>query len=929
MVKTRSVPLILVLLFIFQLINTAWAAPAYQDTTQTDKARALLETLSPEERVGQLFLVTFTGMKVESDTQIYDLIVNHHVGGVILLSDNDNFTFGEDAIDQILLMNRQLQLTRWSSSQAQQVNSATGEVITPKFIPLFVGASQEGDGYPYDHIINGVTVLPNEMALGATWNSGLAEQTGSILGKELAALGINLLLGPSLDVLETPQPEGSIDLGTRTFGGDPFWVGEMGSAFVSGVHEGSRGKMAVIAKHFPGNGGSDRPPEEEVATVRKSLEQLKNFDLAPFFAVTGNAASPQATVDGLLASHIRYQGFQENIRATTRPVSFDQQAFSLLLSLPALSTWRENGGVMVSDSLGSKAVRRFYELTNPTQPFDPRRVALNAFLAGNDQLYLGNIQAGDDPDSYTSTVRTLEFFAQKYREDSAFAARVDESVLRVLTLKYRLYPTFNLAQVLPLLDGAEEVGQPSQVTFEVAQQAATLISPTLAELNDAMPDPPDRTDRIVFITDVRTAAQCSQCPQQEVLAVDAMQQAVIRLYGPQASSQVNPASLSSYSFENLNQMLDDPQEETEVEKDLTRAHWIIFGMLNETNEIPASQALRRFLSERPDLFRQKRLIAFAFNAPYYLDATNISKITAYYGLYSKAPPFIDVAARLLFRELSPTGDLPVSVPGIGYDLISATSPDSTQIIPLFLDLPVEGQPNATTPQPTPTQQFRIGNLIPVKTGVILDHNGHPVPDGTPVQFIISVGGVQTAASQLETTSDGVAHTTVQVTSPGTWEVRAESEPAKQSDLLRFDIPPEDGGTQTVTASPSPTETLQPTLSPTPVPVVTEVSEPPRDTRPNLVDWFVAIFVAVILGMSSYRLSALVGQVRWGVRGGFLALIGGLLFYSYLALGLPGSEFLIEKLAGWGVILVTLIGSGLGILAAWGWRMAYLNHKAAN
>jgi len=108
---------------------------------------------------------------------------------------------------------------------------------------------------------------------------------GRCSGQELSALGINFLLGPSLDVLDLPKIEITSNLGTRTFGGDPFWVGEMGRAYIRGVHQGSNGKLAVAAKHFPGYGGSDRLPEEEVATVRKSLDELKSFDLAPFFAL--------------------------------------------------------------------------------------------------------------------------------------------------------------------------------------------------------------------------------------------------------------------------------------------------------------------------------------------------------------------------------------------------------------------------------------------------------------------------------------------------------------------------------------------------------------------------------------------------------------------------------------------------------------------
>jgi beta-N-acetylhexosaminidase len=88
---------------------------------------------------------------------------------------------------------------------------------------------------------------------------GFCRRVGEVRGRELSALGFNLFIGPSLDVLESPSLAGG-DLGTRVFGGDPFWVGEMGRAYVTGLHTGSDGGMLVIAKHFPGVGGADRLP---------------------------------------------------------------------------------------------------------------------------------------------------------------------------------------------------------------------------------------------------------------------------------------------------------------------------------------------------------------------------------------------------------------------------------------------------------------------------------------------------------------------------------------------------------------------------------------------------------------------------------------------------------------------------------------------
>ena len=249
-------------------------------------------------------------------------------------------------------------------------------------------------------------------------------------------------------------------------------------------------------------------PEEEVSTIRKSLEELKSFDLAPFFAVTGQASLKEEMTDGLLSSHIRYQGLQGSIRATTRPVSFDPQALSLLISLPALNTWRESGGLMVSDDLGSLAVRRFYDLTSQT--FDARRVALNAFLSGNDLLYIGDFTSALETDPLLATYHTLEFFSQKYREDSAFAQRVDELVKRILRHKYNLYEKFTLFNALPYANDLDEETT-SATIFDVARQAATLVSPMPEDLDENTPDPPNQNDRIVFITDTRTSKLCSQC----------------------------------------------------------------------------------------------------------------------------------------------------------------------------------------------------------------------------------------------------------------------------------------------------------------------------------------------------------------------------------------------------------------------------------
>ena len=880
-----------------------------------EKARALMQQMTPEEKVGQLFLVTFNGADASPGTDIYDLINNYYVGGVVMLAANDNFIDDSQTVNNAISLTRQLQNARRDASRQNRANPVTGETYLPAYVPMFIGISQEGDGYPYDQILQGVTSLPNQMALGATWNPDLAKQVGDVLGKELSSIGVNLLLGPSLDVLETPHTETSSDLGTRTFGGDPFWVGRLGQAYIEGVHIGSNQRVAIVATHFPGHGGSDRLPEEEVATVRKSLDQLLSFELTPFINVTGQAPSTESTADGLLTAHIRYQGFQGNIRSTTRPVSFDPEALKLLLDLPDFNKWRQTGGLMVTDDLGGRAVRGFYDLTSQT--FDMvHRVALNAFLAGNDLLYIGDFSSGD-LDSITSAKRTLEFFAQKYRDDLAFAQRVDESVLRILTLKYRLYGDFILDNVLVPTSPNPPIGKSNQVTFEVARKAATLISPTQTELDDTLPDPPNENDRIVFITDTRTGKQCSQCPETPLLDKRALEQSVLRLYGPQAGGQVTTANVISYSLDDLQKMLDSPRNSTSIERSLSRASWIIFSMLDSSIRLPSFPTLSRFLAERPDLFQKKHLIVFSFNAPYFLDATNVSKLTAYYGLYSKGQQFVDTAAYLLFQELRPSGASPVSIPGISYDLNIALFPDPNEVITVEIDQAISTSPLINgTPEPTPPPVFKIGDVIPFRTGVIVDQNGHAVPDGTPVEFDFTLSGQNAPTRQVQSTKDGIAHTSYTVTNSGTLDVQAVSEPAK-SDVLKLEIPGPGEGTL------SPTETATPNFTPTATATapltISAIAPFVPPAKPEIGDWVMALLLTSGISWLAFKFMSNTSGSRWGVRSGLLVLVGGLAAYCYLALQLPGSQSMLKDSVPQGVLLATIFGAIIGLIIAWFWR----------
>ena len=936
----------------------------------------LMTRMSPTERVGQLFLVTFIGDNVGPDSDIARLIYEYRVGGVMLLASNRNSTNGEDIPRQVAELTKGLQQQALLASQVltQEIPSAEGSPITVTqvvthsgaFIPLFISVDHEGDGFPFTHIRSGLTQVPSNMALGATWDPAYAEAVGRIVGQELNALGVNMLLGPPLDVLSNPRPGLPGDMGTRAFGGDPYWVGKMGQAYVRGVHGGSGGRVVAVAKHFPGLGASDRHPDEEVATIQKSLQELRQIELAPFFAVTRLVPDdPEATADALMTSHIRYRGFQGNIRQLTRPISFDAQGLQALMALPEFAAWRQAGGVLLTDALGVPAVRKYYD--PQLREFPHKRIAQEAFLAGNDLLVLSQFALTDDWSLQLANIEsTLRFFREKYTSDALFRARVDEAVARILQLKRRLYPEFTFELAAADADrAAESVGQGEEAIASIAQAALTLIYPGLEELADRLPSPPLREEEMILFVDTREVRDCADCPPEVLLPLDSLQRRILELYGPEGSGQVDPDHIHSFTFAQLKAYLSSGEPVPELEERLTGADWIIFAMLDmDSQNYPDSDAVRAFLRLRPEMLRARKIVVLAYNSPCYLDTTEISKLTAYYGVYSKVPAFVEASVRALFQEFAPPGAPPVTVQGINYNLITRTEPDPRQVISVMVtNLPTAGE------EVPSSIGVKVGDTLQLRTGFILDRNGHPVPDGTPVIFRLFYPAESLELPRQETTTvNGAAETSITLEREGRLEITASSPPALQSVTLVVTIQgdqpatiatvvppptptptstptptPTDTPTPTPTSSPTPTHTptSTPTETPTPTPTSTAspTAIPPTPTTTPVPWWEEKRGVDgldLLLGVGgivmalglAWVVQSLMGEnLLFRLRAFLLCLIGGLIAYNLYGLEAPGTNWLQRILQRWAVLLASFIGATLplGYLGWRWWRRGVVGH----
>ena len=100
------------------------------------------------------------------------------------------------------------------------------------------------------------TVFPAPINLAATWDTGLAEQTGSAIAAEARATGVGMILAPVLDLAREPR-WGRVE---EDFGEDPYLTGQFGLAYVRGA-QGERldtdHSVVTEPKHFAAHGSPE------------------------------------------------------------------------------------------------------------------------------------------------------------------------------------------------------------------------------------------------------------------------------------------------------------------------------------------------------------------------------------------------------------------------------------------------------------------------------------------------------------------------------------------------------------------------------------------------------------------------------------------------------------------------------------------------
>ena len=296
---------------------------AEQERLAAEQARekrlqTLLDSMTLEEKVGQLFFV-----RCPTENTVED-ISTYHLGGYLLFGrdykDGDSWLTWEQFIQKI---------------ESYQDAAA---------IPLFIGSDEEGGTVTRASRNPNLFSEPFKSPQKLNYIGGIEEilRDTDTRSRELRALGINVNFAPVCDVSTDPKDF----IYDRTLGQDANMTADYVRLVVPAMTEG--GTLPVL-KHFPGY-GNNVDTHTGIAVDQRPMETFENSDLLPF------QAGIDAGAPFVLVSHNIVTCMDADLPASLSPAvhrvlretcGFEGIAITDDLAMDAVQAYAKNGAVAV------------------------------------------------------------------------------------------------------------------------------------------------------------------------------------------------------------------------------------------------------------------------------------------------------------------------------------------------------------------------------------------------------------------------------------------------------------------------------------------------------------------------------------------------------------------------------------------------------
>ena len=296
------------------------------DTSKYSWADSVFNSLTPDERLAQLFMIpAYSNKGKEHKEQIASLVYDYKVGGIIFFQGGPV---------------RQAALTNYYQSLSK--------------VPLMISIDAE---WGLSMRLDSTFKFPRQMMMGAIRNDSLVYRMGAEIARHCKRIGTHINFAPDIDINNNPA---NPVISNRSFGEDKNSVTQKGIMYMKGMQD---EKVLTTGKHFPGHGDTDSDSHLTLPIIKHSRERIDSLELYPFRHLFRQGLL------GAMVAHLYIPNLDStpNLASTLSPKIVND----------LLKEELNYKGLIFTDALNMKGVAKFYE---------PGIVDLKAVLAGNDVL---------------------------------------------------------------------------------------------------------------------------------------------------------------------------------------------------------------------------------------------------------------------------------------------------------------------------------------------------------------------------------------------------------------------------------------------------------------------------------------------------------------------------------------------------------------
>ena len=389
----------------------------------------LIDRMSLEEKIGQMCVPILQNGVIDQTVKNY--IQKYKVGMIRFCPngefDNSSVLVGE--ANPVMTARETAEFTNSLQKLAMENENS---------IPLFIAVDQEG-GTRNDINRNNALVYAGHMCFGAADAVDLTYKVARATAEEFAAMGINLVQAPIVDVF---RYAGRRTIKAASFGENPKLVTKHAAAMLRGFKDGG---IIAMMKHFPGYGSVSADAHVGNARISKSLEKLEAEDLYPIKKLI------RLGIDGIMVGHVVTECVDPEHPAT----------LSKKLLTDYLRKQLGFDNILETDAMRMHAIQDNYGTAEAT---------VMAAEAGNDLILLrGNEEHFKE--GYYALLNAV-------REGRISERNIDESVQRILRIKQRNNLFENAFADASAADGIVGSNEHRKLCRELAERSVAVMKKT-------------------------------------------------------------------------------------------------------------------------------------------------------------------------------------------------------------------------------------------------------------------------------------------------------------------------------------------------------------------------------------------------------------------------------------------------------------------